>query len=227
MIKYQGIYKIKNLSNGKVYIGQSIDIKNRFYHHRRNVTKNKKHPLYNAINKYGIVNFEFNVIEHVYDSNKLDEREQYWLDYYNSYNKGFGYNLLLKAESWRGYKHTEETIRKIAESHKGKPSPMKGKKHREESNKKNSESQKGKKRKPHTEESRKKMALSKKGNTYWLGKKHTNESKLKIAESQKNKVISEETRLKISESNKGKKRKPFTEDTRNKMSESAKIRLEP
>lgn len=94
-----GIYKIENLINGKIYIGQSIDIKDRFSSHKRIPSSSeeiKKHyPLYRAFNKYGLENFSFEIIEQC-EKNQLNEREKYWIDYYHSYYKdplGNGYNL--------------------------------------------------------------------------------------------------------------------------------------
>lgn len=112
--KYQVIYKIRNLLNGKVYIGQSVDLYKRLKEHKYNFYKKKLHPLYNAINKYGIENFEFNVIEHVKDITKLDEKEQYWIAYYKSNSRDFGYNLRLDCRTNRGCKHTEEHKLKIS-----------------------------------------------------------------------------------------------------------------
>lgn len=73
-MKYQGIYKIRNLLNGKVYIGQSVDLQNRFRCHKHDYKK-LNYYLYRAIRKYGIDSFEFNVIEHVNNISKLDEIE--------------------------------------------------------------------------------------------------------------------------------------------------------
>lgn len=77
MKKIQGIYKIRNCINGKVYIGQSINIKNRWKAHKDNITTIYNHPLYNAFRKYGISNFEFSIIEEVIESNGINAREQY------------------------------------------------------------------------------------------------------------------------------------------------------
>lgn len=93
-----GIYKIENKINQKVYIGQSINIEKRWVAHK-NTASNKyslsyDYPLYRAIRKYGLKNFEFSVIEEC-NILSLNEREIYWIDYYNSSNKNFGYNLTL------------------------------------------------------------------------------------------------------------------------------------
>lgn len=91
------IYKITNQINGKVYIGQTKrPIKQRWWEHK-NASKNKNnpgydYPLYRAFRKYGIHNFKIEEIEKcTYD--KLDEREIYWIKYFNSFHNG--YNLTL------------------------------------------------------------------------------------------------------------------------------------
>lgn len=89
MKKY--IYKITNKINDKIYIGQTKDINRRFREHKKcgyNNVKNKH--LYFAIEKYGIDAFTFEVIEYVENYN---EREQYWIQYYNSISPDKGYNI--------------------------------------------------------------------------------------------------------------------------------------
>ena len=81
-----GIYKITKKENGKSYIGQSNDIERRFSEHK---TKTDI-PIEIAIHKYGADAFDFDVIEEC-PLKQLDERERYWIAFYNTY-KGFGYN---------------------------------------------------------------------------------------------------------------------------------------
>lgn len=73
----QGIYKITNTINGKFYIGQTLDFKQRWRKHKQ---CKDNYPLYNAFRKYGIKNFTFEILEIVEDNKKLTEREEY---YYN------------------------------------------------------------------------------------------------------------------------------------------------
>lgn len=91
-----GIYKIENLINGKIYIGQSRNIEKRWTAHRtRPFNQNSKQydsPLYRSIRKYGLENFSFIVLEETPIEN-LDNREKYWIEYYGSHNKEKGYNL--------------------------------------------------------------------------------------------------------------------------------------
>ena len=83
--KVRGIYKVTNKVNGKVYIGQSVDIGRRW---RQHMTAEDDIYFHKAIQKYGVENFEWEVIEKCKKS-ELDERESYWIEYYDSYNKGY------------------------------------------------------------------------------------------------------------------------------------------
>ena len=85
------IYKITNKINGKSYIGQTIqNVKERFYQHC--ATKCSQAILnmviHKAINKYGKSNFTIEVIEEV-ESTNLNDRERYWIKYYDSYSNGY------------------------------------------------------------------------------------------------------------------------------------------
>ena len=89
------IYKIENKINGKVYIGQTVkSIQKRFTQHKNNSNKPyfSQIILYKAFNKYGIENFECTEIEEV-PNELLDEREKYWIEYYNSYFDGYNSTL--------------------------------------------------------------------------------------------------------------------------------------
>lgn len=99
------IYKITNMLNDKVYIGQTVKtIQKRFTQHKNNSKKEyfSQIVLYKAFNKYGIENFICEEIEQV-PNNKLDEREKYWIKYYDSYNNGYNSTIggkLVQLYSW-------------------------------------------------------------------------------------------------------------------------------
>lgn len=87
------IYKITNHINGKIYVGQTIKtLEERFQRHCWGTTENDKYHLNmaikKAIKKYGKENFTIELIEEV-ETQMLDEREIYWISYYDSYNKGY------------------------------------------------------------------------------------------------------------------------------------------
>lgn len=83
-----GIYCIHNLINGKKYIGQSKNIYERWRHHK---ALYDGCVIHKAIAKYGIDNFEFSIIEECSEE-QLDEREQYWITFYDSYHSGYNEN---------------------------------------------------------------------------------------------------------------------------------------
>ena len=104
------IYKITNKINGKIYVGQTIkNYEERFRQHRLNYNKEyfSQIVLYKAFKKYGIENFSFEMIEEV-EREKLDEREKYWIEYYNSYFNG--YNSTLGGRLVELYNWDEEDI---------------------------------------------------------------------------------------------------------------------
>ncbi len=88
-----GIYKITNLQNGMCYVGQAVNISDRWKQHiKRGVgadapTRNKLYPAMLAL---GVENFSFEVVE-CCERAKLDEREDYWQDYFKA--KEFGYSI--------------------------------------------------------------------------------------------------------------------------------------
>lgn len=116
-----GIYKITNKINNKVYIGQSKDIEKRWKEHKfgcfnKNISDydSKKNR---AFRKYGIDNFCFEVIE-LLDELLLDEREKYWIQYYDSVNNGYntsygGYSPNLQGENHSQAKFSQYIIDKI------------------------------------------------------------------------------------------------------------------
>lgn len=123
MEKY--IYKITNMINNKIYIGQTNEPKRRWQEHQRlGNTKEEEETklLYQAIKKYGIDNFTFEIIEG--PINNYNEREIYWISYYNTYvanENSNGYNLTPggdepphpKGEEHHYSTHKLEDIEKI------------------------------------------------------------------------------------------------------------------
>lgn len=78
----------------------------------------KNYYFHNAINKYGEDNFIFEQIDSAYTQEELDEKERYWIKYYNSNNKNYGYNLDSGGRS--GGDKSDETKKKIGETTKEK-----------------------------------------------------------------------------------------------------------
>ena len=84
-----GIYKITNQITGESYIGQSIDLAQRWKQHIKNSKKSNK-PLHQDIEKYGKENFLFEILEEC-PKEDLNQREIYWIAFYDTF-QGFGYN---------------------------------------------------------------------------------------------------------------------------------------
>lgn len=107
-----GIYKIINLLNGHIYIGQSKNIYKRYHQHHKYEYKNEQRSdfhLYQAMRKYGLHNFMIEVVE-LCSEDILDEREQYWIQYYNSFKEG--YNMTEGGQNFSSNIFSEETKNK-------------------------------------------------------------------------------------------------------------------
>ena len=171
-----GIYKITSPS-GKVYIGQSIDIKKRFanYYTLKKSTKNQTR-LYNSFIKYKVENHIFEIIEEC-NIDLLNERERYWQEHFNVIGKN-GLNCQL----------TDTLIKKKMSIAK------KGKKQSIEHKNKITLSKIGRKL---SEETKNKISISHKKIGY--------EIKKKLGENSKGWFHSEETKKYLSEINKKKK----------------------
>lgn len=133
-----GIYKITNPNNA-VYIGQSVNIEWRFRKYKYLICK-KQIKLYNSLNKYGIKNHKFEVIEECLES-ELNIKERYYQDLYNVLEKGL--NCRLTKSDDKSGKLSSETKLKLSIAHKNKKlsketkqkiaNRIKGKKHSKES----------------------------------------------------------------------------------------------
>lgn len=199
--------------NGKMYFGQTCqDPEKRWgkngygYRHQE--------LIYRAICKYGWENIDHRIISIGLDKDEADFQEMFYISAYRTNEIQYGYNKCNGGGGSIGYKHTEETKKKISEDNKGKEPWNKGK---------------------HlAEETKKKISKIKKGNTNFLGKHHTPETKKKIGTKAKDRFVNkenhpmigkhhtEESKKKISESKKGKSTGPLSEETKLKISISKK-----
>jgi group I intron endonuclease len=140
-----GIYKITN-PKGKIYIGQSVNIKARVNQYKCLSKYSLGRKIYNSINKYGWENHKFEIIEEC-GTPQLNEKEVYWGEKYNTLNEGL--NLALGGNNLKRY--STETKEKMSNSAKKIMTPS----HR----KKLSEAKLGKKL---TEEQKQKLRVPKK-----------------------------------------------------------------
>lgn len=123
------IYKIQNKINNKIYIGQTTrTLDERIGEHKR-----KNSLISRAIKKYGIDNFDINIIDNARTIDELNKKEIYYIKLYDSISNG--YNLCDGGNNTKGYHHTKESKLKMSINHKkyyGESNHFYGKKHTEE-----------------------------------------------------------------------------------------------
>lgn len=183
------IYKITNKINGKVYIGQTIrTLETRWKEHVLNSFKHKTSMcLHDSIRKYGAENFTIEQIDVASTRDELDKKEIYWIKYYNSLSPN-GYNLETGGN--KNHSISEETRIRMSKSQKGR---VLSKEHREKIGN-------GNKNKIRSDETRKKISESKTGKPI---KKFSLETRLKISKARLGCKLSNETKHKLSNLNKG------------------------
>ncbi len=164
------IYKIQNRESGKIYVGQTTrTLEIRMNEHLRHDDTYIEH----ALKKYGIDAFDVSVIEEYDSEEKLNEREIYWISFYNCVRPK-GYNICLGGKNGSiGHTVSPDTRAKISKANKGRKHPISP-----ETRKKLSEANKGKK---HSAETRAKISSARKG------KKLSTETCAKMSAGKKNK----------------------------------------
>lgn len=199
-IKYSGIYKIENLINGKIYIGQTGNLYEREYQHFYELRKGAhgSNHLQNSFNKYGEENFIFKVILYC-EVSELTYYEQKCVDIFNpEYNK-----RLICVDSNLGIKMPECFGKWQSEFRRGENHPSFGKPRSEETKKKISESNKGRKVSQETRNKISKSLMGEKNFNY--GKKFSEETIKRMSEAQIGRKASEETKKNMSIAQTGKK----------------------
>jgi group I intron endonuclease len=125
------IYKITNIQNQKVYIGQTIrPIEQRYHRHINDAMNNILDTHFaRAIRKYGKDNFIIEEIDSAKTQNELNEKDQYWIQYYNSINSGYNETEAINKCGGNTYlSKTEEEMEvikdKIRQTKIGAKNPM-------------------------------------------------------------------------------------------------------
>jgi len=182
------IYKIENMINEKVYIGQTtIGFDERYSCDIYKYTHNMH--IKSSIKKYGFDNFKvIKIFDVAFSQKELDIKEDFWIKFYKSSNPKFGYN---KRGGGNGGSLSEETKLKISNSKKGR---LTGENNPQWGKRGNLSPNWGRE---FTLETRLKLIEARKGRVF------TDESKSKMSQSHKGKKFSEETRLKMSKQRKG------------------------
>jgi group I intron endonuclease len=214
-----GIYEIENLVNGKVYIGQAVNLDSRKRQHFSDLRLNKHYSghLQNAYNKYGADNFIFKPILYC-EQFELTRYEQAIVDITSNI-----YNIRkLCIDSNKGIKYSEEVRLKNSERQKGEKSPLFGKPMSEEQKQKIGNGNRGKKRTPEQIAILSEAHMGQPG--IWKGKHLSEEHKNKLSIAHAGKVMSEEAKKKLSASHSGVNHwnygKHRSEETKRKLSEA-------
>lgn len=125
------VYSYTNKINGKKYIGKSNNLKDRTDKHKR--AKNGCKIFNRAMKKYGINNFNFEILETVDTDEKAKTQEIYWIAYFKTnvcrYGKDAGYNQTDGGDGMTGFAHSEATKQKLSIAFSGTNNPMFGKHH--------------------------------------------------------------------------------------------------
>jgi len=118
---YFYIYKTTNLANNKIYIGQRGSVK----HPEKDVKYLGSGVVFNkAIKKHGKENFVKEIIE-ICEIDTLNEREIYWIKFFDSMDQTIGYNMCEGGNGTRGIKRSEEQNRANSLRSKARPSNRK------------------------------------------------------------------------------------------------------
>jgi group I intron endonuclease len=156
-----GIYSIRHIETGKIYIGQSVDLDRRLKAHKswfENPVRNINRYLYNYAKKYGVEAFEFAVIEECC-ADDLDARELHWYEVH----KDNAFNVRPSPVTNRGIKRSEEFCKENGErQRKRMQDPEKLEKHREMIKKRSSN--------PKWRDGIKKAAVKRSNDSGWLEK---------------------------------------------------------
>ena len=122
------VYQIFNTLNGKIYIGKTSNFNRRLKTHIRiaevgkEIYKEKFQLIHSAINKYRS-NMEFSIIQSFLLEKDAFSAEMYWINYFNSNNPKFGYNLTKGGEGSSGLKLSPQHKAKLLVVNVGKITP--------------------------------------------------------------------------------------------------------
>jgi group I intron endonuclease len=180
------IYKVTNLVNEKIYIGQTIHtIQRRKREHINNARGGSSMALYRAMRKYGTDNFVFEPICYCTSREEASSKEIEMIKLLNSKARHVGYNMTDGGEGANGCHPSEETRAK-----------MRAKILSPETKEKIRRAGIGRR---HTEETKIKMSKAQRGHIPWtLGTHLTEEVKNKLSKVMKRRILPKETQLRIS-----------------------------
>lgn len=244
-----GIYVIRHKISGKSYVGLSLDIHKRWRSHK-SPKPSSTSAIHSAIRKYGISEFDFEILELCVATN-LEDRERHWINELGTFK--LGYNLTDGGEGGRAVSEatkkklsiaisgkklgprSEEVKRKISDANKGRPVSaatraassirMTGKRQSEEWRKNGAVARTGLKKSDETRKRMSESALKRPGLAEAFKNNNPmkqSEVRAKVSAAQKGRVFSPETRLKMSAA--ARQRPGISDETREKLSAASSNR---
>lgn len=195
------VYKITNLLNNRIYIGQDSNSNPNYFGSGKLIKQ--------AIKKYGKENFIKEIICECLNKQELDEKEKYWIDKLKSTNREIGYNITIGGSGGVSY---------------GESNGMFGRKHSKKTIEKMKAIKIGKKQ---SEATKLKMSITRKGKRMgklnpMYGKIVSESTREKLRIAAKNRIITEETRQKLRIASSGKK---HSDETKLKISQKHKGKI--
>ena len=168
------IYCYYCIPTGKKYIGQTVHEERRKRQHKHGCKRGIDNKFYRAVRKYGWNKFIYGIIGE-YDTKVLNEKELFYIDYYESYNNG--YNSTIGGEGVRGFSPSEETKKKQSISAKNRSNPPHNKKYFTEEEKKEAKRKRDRKYQQNIRERRKEYMKEWRANNQDKIKKYKEENK--------------------------------------------------
>lgn len=213
-----GVYSIRHIESGKVYIGSSFRLERRLQEHRRhlNAGHHRNRYLQRAWNQYGECSFRFDVLLACSKENVLFY-EQRAMDAFMSHDAEKGYNLTKQAGNVAGHTVSPETRARLSAQNKGKKLPPEavermraastGRKHTAETKAKLSAAQDRLWTQEYREEFGKKLR----------GKPKSEEHRKKLAEALRGRSLPEEVKEKLRGRPAHNRGKPMSQEAKEKM----------
>jgi len=236
----KGIYQIRNIENGKKYVGSSKDLEMRWEKHRQKLNADNHYNPYlqNAWNKYGQENFNFEILESSINNENLKTKEKNYIKEFKTCDEENGYNIQKDpqgGDTLTGHPNYDELMEKWSEKNSGKKNGFYGETHEKETIEFLRELSKGKNNpmynKSHDKEAIEKMKEAAEGRytLEWFkdrygeeeGRKRYKERSERISSrvQEDNPMDKEEYRNKVAESLKGKEK---SEEHKKNISEARK-----
>lgn len=154
------VYLATNTVNGKSYVGKTKrELEQRIVEHQKAATKGSTLAFHRALRKHGFASFEWKTLHSVGSHDELDVFERCCIETYGTLGKG-GYNMTAGGDGIKDYRHTEDAKRRMSINRSGEKNCNFGKKFSDETKRKLSESHMGN---THTEETKQRLAEARRG----------------------------------------------------------------